>query len=113
MFWVSRELISAGSRVCASVPNPTTTVPGSGLWASASPGAANKSSPARANERWRMESPQLKRFLEILEQLGAKRNQLAQLADWRALLLDAPLQHNDIIQAAAFVDMMRSMRSSP
>ncbi len=28
---------------------------------------------------------------------------------WRALLLDDPLQHNDIIHAAAFVDMMRNM----
>lgn len=28
---------------------------------------------------------------------------------WRALLLDDPLQHNDIIHAAAFVDLMRNM----
>ncbi|SDB59117.1 AAA family ATPase [Bauldia litoralis] len=28
---------------------------------------------------------------------------------WRALLLDDPLQHNDIIHAAAFVDVMRNM----
>ncbi|WP_170979445.1 AAA family ATPase [Roseomonas sp. HF4] len=28
---------------------------------------------------------------------------------WRALLLDDPLQHNDIIHAAAFVDVMRSL----
>lgn len=28
---------------------------------------------------------------------------------WRALLLDDPLQHNDIIHAAAFVDVMRNL----
>jgi hypothetical protein len=28
---------------------------------------------------------------------------------WRALLLDDPLQHNDIIHTAAFVDLMRNM----
>ena len=28
---------------------------------------------------------------------------------WRVLLLDDPLQHNDIIHAAAFVDLMRNM----
>ncbi|QRG08697.1 AAA family ATPase [Xanthobacter dioxanivorans] len=28
---------------------------------------------------------------------------------WRALLLDDPLQHNDIIHAAAFVDLMRNL----
>jgi hypothetical protein len=28
---------------------------------------------------------------------------------WRALLLDDPLQHNDIIHTAAFVDVMRNM----
>ncbi|MHC2722452.1 AAA family ATPase [Bradyrhizobium diazoefficiens] len=28
---------------------------------------------------------------------------------WRALLLDDPLQHNDIIHTAAFVDMMRNL----
>jgi len=30
-------------------------------------------------------------------------------SNWRALLLDDPLQHNDIIHAAAFVDMMRNL----
>jgi hypothetical protein len=28
---------------------------------------------------------------------------------WRALLFDDPLQHNDIIHAAAFVDLMRNL----
>jgi ABC-type nitrate/sulfonate/bicarbonate transport system ATPase subunit len=28
---------------------------------------------------------------------------------WKALLLDDPLQHNDIIHAAAFVDLMRNL----
>jgi hypothetical protein len=28
---------------------------------------------------------------------------------WRSLLLDDPLQHNDIIHAAAFVDLMRNL----
>ena len=28
---------------------------------------------------------------------------------WRALLLDDPLQHNDIIHTAAFIDVMRNM----
>jgi len=28
---------------------------------------------------------------------------------WRALMLDDPLQHNDIIHAAAFVDLMRNL----
>jgi len=28
---------------------------------------------------------------------------------WRALLLDDPLQHNDIIHTAAFVDVMRNL----
>lgn len=32
-----------------------------------------------------------------------------QWSRWRALLLDDPLQHNDIIHAAAFVDVMRNM----
>ncbi|PUB30414.1 DNA repair exonuclease SbcCD ATPase subunit [Pseudomonas sp. GV105] len=31
---------------------------------------------------------------------------------WRALLLDDPLQHNDIIHTAAFVDVMRNMVES-
>lgn len=30
-------------------------------------------------------------------------------SNWRALLLDDPLQHNDIIHAAAFVDVMRNL----
>lgn len=30
-------------------------------------------------------------------------------SNWRALLLDDPLQHNDIIHTAAFVDVMRNM----
>lgn len=30
-------------------------------------------------------------------------------SSWRALLLDDPLQHNDIIHAAAFVDVMRNL----
>ncbi|MDY0341546.1 MAG: hypothetical protein RBS17_10100, partial [Coriobacteriia bacterium] len=30
-------------------------------------------------------------------------------SQWRALLLDDPLQHNDIIHAAAFVDVMRNL----
>jgi len=28
---------------------------------------------------------------------------------WRALLMDDPLQHNDIIHVAAFVDLMRNL----
>lgn len=32
-----------------------------------------------------------------------------QWSRWRALLLDDPLQHNDIIHTAAFVDVMRNM----
>jgi AAA domain len=32
-----------------------------------------------------------------------------QWSRWRALLLDDPLQHNDIIHAAAFVDVMRNL----
>ena len=32
-----------------------------------------------------------------------------QWSRWRALLLDDPLQHNDIIHTAAFVDLMRNM----
>lgn len=30
-------------------------------------------------------------------------------SNWRALLLDDPLQHNDVIHAAAFVDLMRNL----
>lgn len=30
-------------------------------------------------------------------------------SNWRALLLDDPLQHNDIIHAAAFADVMRNL----
>jgi DNA repair exonuclease SbcCD ATPase subunit len=30
-------------------------------------------------------------------------------SSWRALLMDDPLQHNDIIHAAAFVDLMRNL----
>ena len=30
-------------------------------------------------------------------------------SSWRALLLDDPLQHNDIIHAAAFADVMRNL----
>ncbi|WP_165419011.1 AAA family ATPase [Rhizobium ruizarguesonis] len=32
-----------------------------------------------------------------------------QWSNWRALLLDDPLQHNDVIHAAAFVDLMRNL----
>jgi uncharacterized protein YhdP len=57
-----------------------------------------------------MESPQLKRFSEILEQIGSEtKSTCAAGRIGGSLLLDDPLQHNDIIHAAASVDMMRNL----
>lgn len=41
--------------------------------------------------------------------MGRNEINLRSGSNWRALLLDDPLQHNDIIHAAAFVDMMRNL----